>query len=186
MNCFFYCQFFVCQKNIMSTSSTTDEQWEELRREMKEFFDEFDINHTGKLGVEEITAILKSVGLRCTTEEVREMMSISDPSSTTINFDQLMEILKNHTHQENEDEMIVQAFRTIDIDGDQRISPEDLQCFMQSLGEDFDIKYAERMLRYAAGLDKNSTERVSIDLETYKKQLNSFWVNEAKKQTAKD
>ena len=169
----------------MSATETTDEQWKELTKEMKEFFDEFDINKTGKLGVEEITAILKSVGLRCTTEEVREMMSISDPSSTTITFEQLMEILKNHTHQENEEEMIVQAFRTIDIDGDQKISPEDLQCFMQSLGEDFDIKYAERMLRYAAGVDKNSNERVCIDLETYKKQLDNYWVKEAQKAETK-
>lgn len=162
--------------------SVDDDQWKELTAEMKDFFSEFDYNKTGLLGVEEITAILKSVGLRCTIEEVREMMSlVAGPTATEINFDQLIEILKSHTHQENEEEMVKQAFNTIDIDGDGLISPEDLQCFMQSLGEDFNIEYAERMLRFAAGKPKESKERVSIDLETYKKQLNSFWVKEAEK-----
>ena len=166
---------------------SSEDQWAELTNEMRDFFNEFDYNKTGFLGVEEITAILKSVGLRCTVEEVREMMSlVAGPTATVINFDQLMEILKSHTHQEDEEEMVKQAFNTIDIDGDGLISPEDLQCFMQSLGEDFDIKYAERMLRYAVGKDKSSTERVCINLETYKNQLSSYWVKEAQKQIAKE
>lgn len=170
---------------------SAEEQWNELRSEMQEFFNEFDYNKTGKLGVEEITAILKSVGLRCTVDEVREMMSVvAGPTATTIDFNQLMEILKSHTHQEDEEEMVKQAFNTIDIDGDGFISPQDLQCFMQSLGEDFDMKYAERMLKYAKGMSKEDgsidPEQLKIDLETYKKQLDSYWVKEAKKAAEKE
>jgi Ca2+-binding EF-hand superfamily protein len=53
----------------------TEAQWRELEQLMAEFFSEFDVNKTGSLGIEGVTAILKSVGLRCSTEEAREMMS---------------------------------------------------------------------------------------------------------------
>lgn len=150
-----------------------DAQWKELETEMRAFFQEFDVKNTGQLGLEEITAILKSVGLRCTTEEVREMMSeVAGPNATTISFEKLMEILKNHTHQEDEEETIKQAFATIDVDGDGYISATDLQCFMQSLGEDFDIKYAERMLKAATG-DKQTP----VDFEHYKNTLHNKWAD---------
>lgn len=138
---------------------------------MKSFFEEFAGSPDGSLGVEEITAILKSVGLRCTTEEVRAMISEQcSPTATEIKFDDLMNILKSHTHQEDEEETMRQAFETIDKDGDGLISAEDLQYFMQSLGEEFDIKYAERMLKAATG-DKNT----SVTYEQYKNTLRSKW-----------
>lgn len=150
---------------------TEDAQWRELEEAMLSFFKEFDVTGKGSLGLEEITAILKSVGLRCTTEEVREMMSeVAGPNATTINFQQLMDILKRHTHQEDEEETIRQAFATIDVDGDGKISATDLQCFMQSLGEDFDIKYAERMLKAATG-DKQT----AVDFQHYKDTLHNKW-----------
>jgi len=157
----------------------SDPQWDELRAEMLDFFNEFDFKKTGKLRVEEITAILKSVGLRCTIDEVREMISeVSGPTATEIGFEDLMKILKNHTHQEDEEEMMRQAFNTIDIDGDGLISQEDLQCFMQSLGEDFSLSSAERMIRHASGKEKGEADK--INFEQYKRVLDSKWVKEVK------
>jgi Ca2+-binding EF-hand superfamily protein len=148
--------------------------WPELTREMQGFFAEFDVNNTGKLAVEEITAILKSVGLRCTPDEAREMMSeVAGPNEVAITCDQLMEILRRHTHQEDEDQTIEQAFRIIDVDGDGLISADDLQCFMLSLGEDFDAKYAERMLKAATG----GQSARPVALEDYKRTLKSKWAN---------
>lgn len=156
----------------MSAGKTTaSEEWESLRNEMHDFFKEFLVGGKDTLGVEEITAILKSVGLRCTTEEVRAMISeVCDPNKTEIKFDDLMNILERHTHQEDADETMRQAFETIDKDGDGVISAEDLQYFMQSLGEDFDVKYAERMLKAATG-DK----KTPVTFEQYKKTLQSKW-----------
>lgn len=149
------------------------DEWAELSNEMQEFFKEFDVNNKGELGLEEVTAILKSVGLRCTIEEVREMISeVAGPNATSIKFEQLMEILEKHTHQEDEDETIRQAFEAIDVDGDGLISVEDIQCFMQSIGEDFERKYAERMIK-AATKDKDTP----VDLEHYKEMLKSRWAN---------
>jgi Ca2+-binding EF-hand superfamily protein len=148
-------------------------QWADLTKEMEGFFKEFDVNNTGLLGVEEITVILKSIGLRCTTEEVREMMSeVAGPDALSIDFPKLMEILKRHTHQEDEEQTMRQAFETIDVDGDGQISPEDLQCFMQSLGEDFPLKYAERMVQAAT-----QSKQVPVDFENYKKVLRGKWAN---------
>ena len=150
--------------------------WDELRTEMESFFKEFDGNKTGKLGVDEITAILKSVGLRCTNEEVREMMSeVAGPTASEITFDHLMQILQNHTHQEDEDETIRQSFATIDVDGDGYISAEDLQCFMQSIGEDFDLKYAIRMIKAATGSEDPTSK---VNLEQYKATLHSRWAQQ--------
>ncbi|KAH0785077.1 calmodulin-like protein 4 [Histomonas meleagridis] len=152
-------------------TSASDAEWEELRKEMLQFFKEFDVNNTNQLGLEEVAAILKSVGLRCTIEEVREMISqVATPNATSIDFEQLMNILKIHTHQEDEDETIRQAFEAIDIDGDGLISAEDIQCFMQSIGEDFDRKYAERMLKAATG-----SKETPVDLERYRLVLKSRW-----------
>ena len=149
----------------------TDAEWEELRSEMRQFFNEFDVNNTNKLGLEEVLAILKSVGLRCTIEEVREMISqVASPNATSIDFEQLMTILKIHTHQEDEEETIRQAFEAIDIDGDNVISAEDIMGFMQSIGEDFDLKYAERMLKAATG-DKQT----GVTLDRYRLVLKSRW-----------
>jgi Ca2+-binding EF-hand superfamily protein len=151
------------------------DQWGELERDMLLFFQEFDVKKEGVLGVEEITAILKSIGLRCTPEEVRDMISeVAGPSAVSITFQQLMAILKSHTHQEDEDETIRQAFETIDVNGDGFISAEDLQCFMQSLGEDFDGKYAQRMIKAAT---KSQDDSAMVTLEQYKATLKGKWAN---------
>jgi Ca2+-binding EF-hand superfamily protein len=110
---------------------------------------------TGKLAVEEVTAILKSVGLRWTTNEAREMMS-----EVAIARDQLIQILRRQTHQEDEDQTAEQTFRNI-------------QYLMLSLGEDFDTEYAERMLNAAIG---GITAR-SMTLKDYNRTLKSKSAN---------
>jgi calmodulin len=156
----------------------TEAQWRELEQLMAEFFSEFDVNKTGSLGIEGVTAILKSVGLRCSTEEAREMMSqVAGPSKVTITREELMQILRTHTHQEDEEHTLEQAFRLIDVDGDGSISAEDLQCFMQSLGEDFDLKYAERMLKAATAYRNPGPGQVNVTLEDYKQTLRGKWAN---------
>jgi Ca2+-binding EF-hand superfamily protein len=98
------------------------------------------VNGTEKLAFEEITAILTSVGLRWTPHEAREMMSeAGGPNDGNYPFP-----ATPHTHQEEEDQTIEQAFRIIEMDGGGKISVDDRQCFMLSLGVDFDPKYAER------------------------------------------
>lgn len=160
----------------MADQAASQVQWDELRKEMQDFFNEFDVNNSKKLGVDEITAILKSVGLRCTNEEVREMMSeVAGPQASEINFDELMKILEKHTYQEDEDKTIAQSFSTIDVDGDGVISAEDLQCFMQSIGEDFELKYAIRMIKAATGSDDPNA---TVNLETYKATLHSRWAQQ--------
>ena len=150
----------------------TEPIWDELRTEMQKFFNEFDHNRRGKLGVEEITAILKSVGLRCSAPEVREMMmSVTDATPLEIGIDELMQILMDNTNQCDEEQTMRNAFDKIDVDGDGRISVEDVQIFMESIGEMLDRKYAETLIKYA-----NSDESLEpLTFEQYKKVLNNQW-----------
>lgn len=148
---------------------SADAEWEELESLMREFFNEFCSSQQNTIAVEETTAILKSIGLRCTVNEVCEMISSVAPNKTSIDFNDLMKILKNNTHKTDEEDMLTQAFNTIDIDGDQKISLEDLKFFLQSLGEDFSDDYISEMLKFASPNDaQKDPKNIMITLEQYK------------------
>jgi hypothetical protein len=59
------------------------------------------------------------------------------------------------------------------VDGDGERSADDLQGFMLSSGEEFDAKYAERMLKAAIGGSTANPE----ELEDYKRTPKSKWAN---------
>jgi Ca2+-binding EF-hand superfamily protein len=50
------------------------------------------------------------------------MSAVAGQSSAKINFDQLMQIFRTYTLQEDEDATLKQAFRSIDVDGVGEIS----------------------------------------------------------------
>lgn len=157
-----------------------EQKWEELRMEMRGFFDEFDYAKTGKLGVDEVTAILKSIGLRCSPSDVREMMSeVIGPNSTEVTYEELMEILKRHSQTEDEEELMRQAFTVIAGSPDGLITAEKLQCFMQSLGEDFTLEHAKRMLRAAGQWNlAEGEEPKPINFDQYKSVQQNKWARQ--------
>jgi Ca2+-binding EF-hand superfamily protein len=74
--------------------------------------------------------------------------------------------------QEDEEATLDRAFDSIDIQKNDQITAEDLQCFMPSLGEDFDIKTAKWMSKAAKqGMAPFLTR------EQYKSVLRGKWTN---------
>ncbi|PIA27554.1 hypothetical protein AQUCO_07600015v1 [Aquilegia coerulea] len=102
--------------------------------EMKKVFDKFDANKDGKISKEEYLTVLRALGKQNLDREVNQVFEVADTNGDGfINFKEFMDLHEKGGGIKQMD--IRNAFRTFDLDGNGRISAEDLLEVMKRLGE---------------------------------------------------
>eukprot|EP01059_Diplonema_ambulator_P025500 TRINITY_DN42565_c0_g1_i1.p1 TRINITY_DN42565_c0_g1~~TRINITY_DN42565_c0_g1_i1.p1 ORF type:complete len:151 (+),score=51.87 TRINITY_DN42565_c0_g1_i1:68-520(+) len=103
----------------MAEARVTDE-------DLKQVFDLFDTDGTGKLDEEELTFALKSLGYsKVTKADIDEMMGSRDPR--LIDFDSFSDMVKGKMVEAGSPQEVKAAFKLFDPEGNGRISLLDLQ-----------------------------------------------------------
>jgi calcium-binding protein CML len=122
-------------------------------KQLREIFRRFDMDGDGSLTQLELAALLRSLGLRPTGEEVRALLVGMDADGNgAVEFDELAAaiapLLTTQTHLVDQ-EQLLEVFRAFDRDGNGYISAAELARSMARLGQPLTFEELTRMMRDA-------------------------------------
>ncbi|XP_028395879.1 calmodulin-A-like [Dendronephthya gigantea] len=124
----------------------TPEEVEDLR----EAFNLCVKDKPGKVAVNDIGVLLKTVGQTCTDEELHTIVTqASEGDKKFINFNQFLRIMENRRPAPDLESDIHKAFRHFDKGGNGRISMKELRRTMGQLGERLTEEELDDMMREA-------------------------------------
>lgn len=127
------------EDEIESTVQTEIDEDEWKRRVMEdlvESFSIFDIDGDGKISVQELMAVMASVGKELSHEDAEDIFELVDVDGDgEISFEEFKECMYEKLSQQTIDEDLEGAFRIFDEDGDGYISPTEIQLLFKKLGE---------------------------------------------------
>ncbi|PAN17977.1 hypothetical protein GQ55_3G159400 [Panicum hallii var. hallii] len=122
-------------------------------KQLREIFRRFDMDGDGSLTQLELAALLRSLGLRPTGEEVRALLVGMDADGNgAVEFDELAAaiapLLTTQTHLVDQAQLL-EVFRAFDRDGNGFISAAELARSMARLGQPLTFEELTRMMRDA-------------------------------------
>lgn len=140
-------------KNIKSgvpTKKIRNELTEEQRQEIKEAFDLFDSEGTGKIDAKELKVAMRALGFEPKKEEVRRILQdIDKHGDGTISFDDFMEIMSVKVLERDPIEEMRKAFYLICDEGSDKINLKSLARVAKELGENMTSEELQEMIQEA-------------------------------------
>ena len=104
--------------------------------EFKDAFSLFDKNDDGKIVIEELGTVMRSLGQNPTDAELKDMINEVDADGNGfIDFPEFLEMMARKMKDTDSEEEIKDAFRMFDKDGNGNISKAELKHLMTGLGE---------------------------------------------------
>eukprot|EP01080_Neovahlkampfia_damariscottae_P003519 gene3519-6166_t len=136
-------------------------------KEFKDLFKFFDKDEDGKISKLDLETVMKEVGLRPTSNQIREMMEECDPTATGyIPFNEFLAVLASKLRNTSRSEHLLQAFQSFDPEGKGYIPASELKKNLMSWGNPLNDNEWKEMLR-----EINCSES---DLFEYKKFVASM------------
>mmetsp|Transcript_22481 Transcript_22481/g.35955 ORF Transcript_22481/g.35955 Transcript_22481/m.35955 type:complete len:154 (+) Transcript_22481:133-594(+) len=130
----------------------------DVQEEVKECFDLFDRTGSGKIGVDMLGKIVRSVGQTPSNAEVADFIKEIDSDSTgTFDYASLVALLERHWKQPADPEQVIEAFKIFDPDGTGKISASEMSTVMTNLGEKLTAEEVKAMLAEA---DPSNTGKI--------------------------
>ncbi|KAI0242017.1 putative calmodulin-like protein 6, partial [Lamellibrachia satsuma] len=118
--------------------------------EYRAAFRSIDIDGSGTISVHELGTAMRNLGERLTDDDIRAMIREADEDySGNIDFDEFVTMMASKPRPKSEEELVAEAFRRFDVDGDGVLTVDELRQGMISLGEDMTDEEIEDMMRAA-------------------------------------
>ncbi|XP_063714536.1 neo-calmodulin-like [Symsagittifera roscoffensis] len=117
--------------------------------EFKEAFMEFDQDGGGTIDLDELGSLLRNLGQNPSEEELEEIVAEADEDGNgEIDFAEFLGMMaRKITEVEENEEKILEAFKVLDKDCDNFISPDELRQVMAMLGEKMTDEEAAEMIK---------------------------------------
>ncbi|XP_033727262.1 neo-calmodulin-like [Pecten maximus] len=149
----------------MAQSSITDKEGEltnAARTEIKRIFRLIDTTGNGKIGVNDLMRSMQLSGGNPTKEEAQRMIEESDmDGSGSVEYQEFENIMKIHILAlEYQNDILRDAFRRFDKNGDGSLDREELRKVLCSIGESLTDEEAEEMF---ALVDADNNGKVDLD-----------------------
>ncbi|CAL9763826.1 unnamed protein product [Musa acuminata subsp. burmannicoides] len=123
---------------------------EEQITEFYETFCLFDKDGDGSIALEELSTVIKSLGLKPFQEELQGMISEVDVDGNgTIEFAEFLGLMAHKMKDIDSEEELKEAFKVFDKDQNGYISEAELRNVMMSLGEKLTDEEVAQMIREA-------------------------------------
>jgi len=120
---------------------------EEQKSEIKEAFDLFDTDKSGKIDYHELKVAMRSLGFEVKKADVLELMKEYDKTgSGQIDYNDFLEIMTTKTAERDPNEEIRKAFKLFDDDNTNRISLKNLRRVARELGENLSDDELQAMI----------------------------------------
>merc|ERR1719352_1835280 len=115
----------------MADSLTPD-----LIDQFKEIFFMFDESGDATITTKELGTIMRALGQSPIEAELQDIINEMNLDGTgTLDFQEFLTLMTRRMRGADVEGEVKEVFRTFDQDGDQNISPQELQSAMQELGE---------------------------------------------------
>ncbi|KAL3501615.1 hypothetical protein ACH5RR_036064 [Cinchona calisaya] len=121
-------------------------------KQLKDIFMRFDMDSDGSLTQLELAALLRSLGLKPSGDQIYDLLSNMDANGNgTIEFDELVEAILPDMNEEIliNQEQLMEVFRSFDRDGNGFITAAELAGQMAKMGHPLTYKELTEMMRDA-------------------------------------
>ncbi|SBT87122.1 centrin-1, putative [Plasmodium malariae] len=130
-----------------NTRNKRNELNEEQKLEIKEAFDLFDTNGTGRIDAKELKVAMRALGFEPKKEDIRKIISdVDKDGSGTIDFNDFLDIMTIKMSERDPKEEILKAFRLFDDDETGKISFKNLKRVAKELGENITDEEIQEMI----------------------------------------
>jgi len=109
---------------------------EEQIAELKQAFNEFDVDGGGTINTKELGWAMRAMGMNPTENELLELINEYDTDgSGQIEFPEFCNMMSNKMTDNDDEEMVRMAFRVLDKDGSGTISSHEFKHLMTHIGD---------------------------------------------------
>jgi|EP00670_Eutreptiella_braarudii_P005530 Ca2+-binding EF-hand superfamily protein len=123
----------------------TDQQ----KQEIKQAFDLFDTEGTGKIEAKEIKVALRALGFEPKKEEMNKIISeVDKDGSGTVDFNEFLDLLIRKMGEKDSREETLKAFKLFDAESKQTISIDNLKAVAADIGENMTDEELMEMIEY--------------------------------------
>ncbi|CAO2820172.1 unnamed protein product [Amaranthus hypochondriacus] len=146
---------------LFNSFSSSSRSFNVNTEELEHVFKKFDVNGDGKISSSELGSLMGSLGQEVTKEEIDSM--IREVDSDGDGFIDINEFIALNTKGIDSDEILhnlKEAFSIYDADGNGKITVEELQMVMKSLGDDFSLGECRKMIN---GVDRDGDGTINFD-----------------------
>lgn len=131
----------------MSSNNLTEEQIQEF----KEAFTLFDKDNNGTISKQELSTVMRSLGLSPSEQEVTDLMNEIDVNGNkSIEFSEFLTLMSRQLKQNDSEMELLEAFKVFDKNGDGYISSAELKHVLTSIGEKLSDAEVDEMLKEVA------------------------------------
>ncbi|KAL3824044.1 hypothetical protein ACJIZ3_020073 [Penstemon smallii] len=124
----------------------------EQLKQLRDIFNRFDMDRDGSLTQLELAALLRSLGLKPSGDQIHTMLANMDANGNgSIEFDELVETILPDINEEiliNQDQLM-EVFRSFDRDGNGYITAAELAGQMAKMGHPLTYRELSEMMREA-------------------------------------
>jgi len=122
----------------------------EQLEDFKEVFNLFDKDRDGRLSVDEVSKVFKTLGVAAGDDSVKRMIERVDANkSGAVEFGEFVIVMQHQPKTPREDARLLAAFKIYDINNDGYITKQELQTVMEQCGEKLSDKEAQTMIDQA-------------------------------------
>ncbi|XP_076635399.1 uncharacterized protein LOC143348714 [Colletes latitarsis] len=119
----------------------------EHRNDIKEAFDLFDPDGTGKIATKELIVAIRALGFEPKEEEMKKLIADTDPDGLCIlSYAEFLNLMSAKIFEMDAKEEVLRAFRLFDYDNTGKITFKNLQTVARQIGDDVTDEELQEMI----------------------------------------
>lgn len=140
-------QFTSVQRGAVRKPVKRRELTDEQKQELREAFDLFDSEQSGRIDYHELKVCMRSLGFDVKKQEVIQLMEQHDPARHgSIGYSEFVEIMTEKISARDPEEELGKAFELFDEDSTGKISLRNMRRIAKELGENLSDEELQAMI----------------------------------------